>query len=120
MGTKVVVGADGIAQEVPTTPEDDAQAATDAAVWEARQATAAYPDLLPYQFRAILALSGHQTALDDYIAGLADPAKTIAQAKLDYSLSFQRDNELVLAAQQALGLTDDQLNALWAQARAIT
>lgn len=78
------------------------------------------PELLPYQFRAMLALSGKQADLDAYIAGLSDPAKTIAQAKLDYSLSFQRDNDLVLQAQSALGLTDDQLDALWEQAAAIT
>jgi len=77
------------------------------------------PDLLPYQFRAMLALSGKQGSLDAYIAGLSDPAKTIAQAKLDYSLSFQRDNDLVLQAQQALGLTDAQLDALWEQAAQI-
>jgi hypothetical protein len=67
----------------------------------------------------MLALSGKQGSLDAYIAGLSDPAKTIAQAKLDYSLSFQRDNDLVLQAQQALGLTDAQLDALWEQAAAI-
>jgi hypothetical protein len=77
------------------------------------------PNLLPYQFRAMLALSGKQADLDAYIAGLSDPAKTIAQAKLDYSLSFQRHNDLVLAAQSALGLTDDQLDALWEQAAQI-
>lgn len=35
MGTKLVVGPDG-PQYVPTTPDDDAQAAIDAAAWEAR------------------------------------------------------------------------------------
>lgn len=78
------------------------------------------PELAPYQFRAMLALSGKQAALDAYIAALPDPQKTIAQAKLDYSLTFRRDNDLVLAAQQALGLTDAQLDAMWTQAAAIT
>jgi hypothetical protein len=78
------------------------------------------PELAPYQFRAMLALSGKQAALDAYIAALPDPQKTIAQAKLDYSLTFRRDNDLVLAAQQALGLTDAQLDALWDSAAQIT
>lgn len=78
------------------------------------------PELAPYQFRAMLALSGKQADLDAYIAALPDPQKTIAQAKLDYSLTFRRDNDLVLAAQQALGLTDAELDAMWAQAAAIT
>ena len=78
------------------------------------------PELAPYQFRAMLALSGKQADLDAYIAALPDPQKTIAQAKLDYSLTFRRDNDLVLAAQQELGLTDAQLDALWTSAAAIT
>jgi len=77
------------------------------------------PDLAPYQFRAMLVLSGKQAALDAFMAAMPDPQKTIAQAKLDYSLSFQRDNTLVLAAQQALDLTDAAMNALWLQAAAI-
>lgn len=88
---------------------------TEAVLWK----PTIVPDLLPYQFRAMLALSGKQAALDAYIASLPDPQKTIAQAKLDYSLAFQRDNPLVLAAQQALGLSDAQLDAMWAQAAAI-
>jgi hypothetical protein len=78
------------------------------------------PELAPYQFRAMLALSGKQAALDAFIAALPDPQKTIAQAKLDYSLTFRRDNDLVLAAQQALGLTDAELDALWTSAAQIT
>jgi len=81
---------------------------------------ASLPDLEPYQFRAMLMLSGKQAALDAFIAALPDPQKTIAQAKLDYSLQFRRDNDLVLAAQQALGLTDEQLDALWDSAAQIT
>jgi len=77
------------------------------------------PDLQPYQFRAMLTLSGHQAALDAFVAGLPDPNKTIAQAKLDYSLTFQRDNSLVLAAQQALGIDNATMDTLWTQAAAI-
>lgn len=80
---------------------------------------ATLPDLQPYQFRAMLTLSGHQAALDAFVAGLPDPNKTIAQAKLDYSLTFQRDNSLVLAAQQALGIDDATMDTLWTQAAAI-
>lgn len=77
------------------------------------------PDLLPYQFRAMLLLSGKQPAFDAFVASLPDPQKTIASAKLDYSLSFHRSNDFVLAAQQAIGLTDAELDALWTQAAAI-
>lgn len=77
------------------------------------------PDLAPYQFRAMLKLSGKQEALYAFISALEDPAKTIAQSKLEYSLSFKRDNSLVLDAQHALGLTDKALDALWVQATEI-
>jgi hypothetical protein len=119
----VIVTADGTQSFVPGGHGyDEFVAAADANgdTIEAYVAPPApLPDLLPYQFRAMLALSGKQADLDAYIAGLSDPAKTIAQAKLDYSLSFQRDNDLVLAAQSALGLTNDQLDALWEQAAQI-
>ncbi len=77
------------------------------------------PDLLPYQFFSMLALSGQQAALDSFFAALPEPQRTIATNKLNRSLSFQRTNSLVLAAQQALGLTDQQLDGLWLQASAI-
>jgi len=111
---------------IPPDPENrDYQAALAAVA--AGDTIAAYvappaplPDLQPYQFRAMLTLSGHQAALDAFVAGLPDPQKTIAQAKLDYSLTFQRDNSLVLAAQQALGIDDATMDTLWTQAAAIT
>lgn len=77
------------------------------------------PDLAPYQFRSMLQLSGKAGDLTDFIAALPDPQRTIAQAKLEYSLVFKRDNDLVEAARQALGLTDGQLDALWLQAASI-
>jgi len=93
--------------EVPFTPEEEA-------------ASDAYkpplPDLYPYQFFAMLELSGKKTSLDAYISALPSPQNVIARAKLDRSLAFRRDNDLVLAAQQALGLSDAQLDALWTQA----
>lgn len=77
------------------------------------------PDLQPYQFFSMLEISGKKTALDAFINALPPPANIVARAKLDRSLVFRRDNDLVLAAQQALGLTDEQLDTLWAQAAAI-
>ncbi len=77
------------------------------------------PNLAPYQFRAMLKLSGMQSALESWIDGLAEPANTIARAKLEFSLVFKRDNDLILSAQQVLGLTDEQLDDLWMQAHAI-
>lgn len=77
------------------------------------------PDLAPYQFRAMLKLSGKQDVLYAFIAALPEPARTVAQSKLEYSLVFKRDNDLVAAAKQALGLSDAELDGLWTQAFSI-
>ena len=77
------------------------------------------PELLPYQFHAMLALSGKKAALDTYIAGLTEPTKTVAAYKLSTSLAFHRDNDLVELARVAVNLTKEQLDALWLQASQI-
>lgn len=77
------------------------------------------PDLAPYQFRAMLKLSGKQDDLYAFIEALPEPAKTIAQSKLEFSLVFKRDNDLVLAAKDALDLSDEELDTLWLQASEI-
>lgn len=76
--------------------------------------------LAPKQYRAAkLTLSGKEAALTAYLDALPSQAQVVAKAKLDYSLSFHRDNDLVEAARQALGLTAPQLDALWLAAAAI-
>lgn len=77
------------------------------------------PDLQPYQFFAMFELSGKKVPLMAYIDALPVPANVIARAKLEHTLVFHRENDLVLAAQSALGLTDQQLDALWNQAAAL-
>lgn len=77
------------------------------------------PDLAPYQFRAMLALSGKQDDLDAFIAALPEPDRTVARSKLEYSLVFKRDNDLVMGAQAGLGLTTEELDGLWLQASSI-
>lgn len=78
------------------------------------------PELAPWQFRAMLKISGKEAALMAYFNALPQQQQIIAKAKLEYTLSFRRKNPLVLAAQQALGLSDAELDALWAQAAALT
>lgn len=82
-------------------------------------ALAALPALEPYQFRAMLKLSGKDQQLAAVLDGLPEPAKTVALAKLEYSLKFHRDNDLVEQARQAMGLTTEALDKLWQQAAAI-
>jgi hypothetical protein len=77
------------------------------------------PDLQPYQFRAMLKLSGREADLLSFIAGLEEPARSVASAKLEYTLVFRRDHDLVEQARQALGMSSDELDDLWGQAAAI-
>lgn len=69
--------------------------------------------LLPWQFWAMLRISGNENAVRDYASGLDEPAKTIALSQLEFSLEFRRDGALAEAARLALGLTDASLDALW-------
>jgi hypothetical protein len=92
------------------------------AALEAAQTAAAdepLPSLEPWQFFAMLDLSGRRADLDAYIEALPEPQRTVSKAKLNHSLVFLRDNDLVLAAKDALGLTDAELDTLWMQARAL-
>lgn len=77
------------------------------------------PDLEPFQFFAMLDLSGKRTDLDAFIDALPEPQQTVARAKLNHSKVFQRDNELVVSAQAGIELGDEALDALWLQASQI-
>lgn len=106
------------ASVVPYTPEQEAEADAAYAAEQAAKASAR-PELAPYQFRAMLKLSGKEQQLMAVLNGLPEPAKTVALAKLEYSLQFRRDNDLVEQARQAMGLTTEALDKLWLQAAAI-
>lgn len=74
------------------------------------------PDLEPWRFFAMLDLSGKRPTLEAFIDGLPEPEKTVARNQFEKSLVFRRGNDLVLAAQQAMSMTDEQLDTLWSQA----
>lgn len=115
----------GIRMTIPDSEHDRARWGI--AAWEKKGNTIppyvppapTLPDLAPYQFRAMLKLSGNQDALYAFLEKLPDPAKTVAQSKLEFSLAFRRDNDLVVAAQKALSLSDAELDALWKSASEI-
>lgn len=77
------------------------------------------PDLLPYQFWAMVEISGKRNDLNAFVDALPGNQKIVAKAKLEHTLSFRRNNPLVESARQAIGLTDEELNALWLQAAAL-
>ena len=74
------------------------------------------PDLQPYQFFAMLELSGNKEKLYQFINDLPSPNNIVAKAKLEHTLTFNRNDSLVKLAQANLGLSDDVLDGLWKQA----
>lgn len=75
-----------------------------------------YPNLQPYQFFAMLELSGNKDELYNFIDRLPSPNNIVAKAKLEHTLSFARNDSLVETARIGLGITKEQLDALWEQA----
>lgn len=74
------------------------------------------PDLEPWRFFAMLDLSGKRPALEAFIDALPEPGKTVAKAKMQYSLTFKFDNDLVQTARVSMGLPMTEFAALWSQA----
>lgn len=73
--------------------------------------------LAPYQFRAMLKIAGVEQQVMEAIANLPDETtKALAEAKMDYALAYHRDEPLFAMLAPVVGLTDEQIDALWLQA----
>ncbi len=68
------------------------------------------------QFEAMLRSAGHYNAVKTVINGLPKNQKHIALAKLNRLNSYNRDDALVVQLSAAIGLTSDDVDALWQQA----
>jgi hypothetical protein len=71
------------------------------------------------QARLALAAAGKLAAVDAAIASLSEPQKSAAQIEWEYSAAVRRTQPLVLALAPAIGLSDEQLDALFIQAAAL-
>lgn len=72
------------------------------------------PDLWPADFKAILTISGYEQPLLDWIDTIDDVVqREFARSKLLNSAMYSRYDPMMLAGQQALGISDVELNALW-------
>lgn len=72
------------------------------------------PDVTPRQMRQALVLSGiSMSMIEDALASLPEPTKSMAQIEWEYSLAFQRNRPLVAQVGQMLGWTSEQLDELW-------
>lgn len=82
---------------------------------------AQFPNLEPDRFWFGLRAGGYEAAVRAWVASLNDPESphynpvdwASASAKLEFAKYFERDHPLVLAAQQAIGISEVELDALW-------
>lgn len=86
---------------------------------KAKEAAAAarlaeYPNLEPDQFWGVLRATGHEQPLRDWINSLEDPVQqAFVSAKLEFAKHFERDHPLIEEARLALGIPEEELDALW-------
>lgn len=79
-----------------------------------RTVKAVIPDVTPRQMRQALVLSGvSMTQIEDALATLPEPTKTLATIEWEYSTMFLRANPLVTTVGTMLGWTEEQLDDLW-------
>ena len=73
------------------------------------------------QGKAALIMQGHWQAVLDYVASIQDPTqRALADVALNDTLTWERSSPFLNAATAGLGMTDEQLDALFIQASKIT
>ena len=78
-----------------------------------------YP-LEPFQFWAMVAIAGLQPAIDNAMTKLTDPVqKAVATSKLNHTKLFNRNDPLVALLSADAGLTSQQVDTYWMQAKDI-
>ena len=72
------------------------------------------------QGKAALIMQGHWQAVLDYVASIQDPTqRALADVALNDTLTWERSSPFLNAAVAGLGMTDEQLDALFIQAGGI-
>jgi hypothetical protein len=102
----------GVRKDVDLTDEEIAQLPV-------AQPPAVPSEVTMRQARLALAAAGKLAAVDAAIASLPEPQKSAAQIEWEYSAAVRRTQPLVLALAPAIGLTSEQLDALFIQAAAL-
>ena len=80
------------------------------------------PILVPQQItraqgKAALIMQGHWQAVLDYVASIQDPTqRALADVALHDTLTWERSSPFLNAAAAGVGMTDEQLDALFIQA----
>lgn len=74
---------------------------------------AEFPNLEPDQFWFIVRVSGHEQDLRDWLETLDPVTRAAASSKLEFAKYFERDHPFIEDARMALGITSEELDALW-------
>jgi len=73
-----------------------------------------YPAVTQKQIRRSLILSGlSPNLIDNAISAMLSPYRELAEVEWNYTVTFERDNPLVVDVASALGLPVEQVNAVW-------
>lgn len=116
METRDVLDVDGNVIGSLTLPDD-----TEEDTWTQKLAEYSqtpppqnFPNVTPRQIRQALFINGiTEDTINNAIAQLSDPAKTLAQIEWEYSTAFIRDNPIVEQIGLIIGWNSDQIDALW-------
>jgi hypothetical protein len=71
------------------------------------------------QARLALLNAGLLSSVETFIGALPSPEKEAAQIEWDYAAEIRRDHALVIQMENAMGMTSEQMDALFVAARAI-
>lgn len=74
----------------------------------------AMPKLEPFQFWGVIRAMGEEDNLRAWVDGVEDPIeRAFLSATLDYTKWFVWGHPFIAAAQDALGISDQELRDLW-------
>ena len=73
-----------------------------------------------WQAKAILKMQGMLEAAESVIASLPEPQKTVVESAWLNQADFARDAQTIVALAAALGLTEEQLDEMFAQGAALS
>lgn len=93
------------------------QSAYDAAI--ASVQTPPPDEVLLWQFRTAVTLAGLKESVDSTIAGLPEPAKTIATEKWEYGNTIRRNHPMIAQLSALLGLTSAQVDDVFKTAASL-
>lgn len=77
---------------------------------------AAMPPLQKWRFETVIDLNSLREPIDTAIQNMPEPDRTVAFNKRNHVPEFYRNDPLFDALGPALGMTPEQIDALWEQA----